>query len=146
MAKWCGLSRKERTIPTSCWLRSVYYWRTRSEAPYDLSRRQGASLRARHPCAPRENRSAPPTRLNVQQSARPTMHKILLVEDNEMNRDMLSRRLERKGYKVVLALDGQQALALAQSESPTLILMDMSLPLLDGWQATRRLKAANPSL
>ena len=74
------------------------------------------------------------------------MHKILLVEDNEMNRDMLSRRLERKGYKVVLALDGQQALALAQSESPTLILMDMSLPLLDGWEATRRIKAANPSL
>ena len=70
------------------------------------------------------------------------MPRILLVEDNEMNRDMLSRRLERKGYKVVLALDGQQALALAQSESPTLILMDMSLPLLDGWEATRRIKAA----
>ena len=74
------------------------------------------------------------------------MHKILLVEDNEMNRDMLSRRLERKGYQVVLALDGQQALALAQSESPALILMDMSLPLLDGWEATRQIKAANPSL
>ncbi len=74
------------------------------------------------------------------------MHKILLVEDNEMNRDMLSRRLERKGYQVVIALDGQQAVDLAQSESPALILMDMSLPLLDGWEATRRIKATNPVL
>lgn len=74
------------------------------------------------------------------------MHKILLVEDNEMNRDMLSRRLARKGYQVVIAVDGQQALALAASESPALILMDMSLPLLDGWEATRRIKSANPSL
>ena len=63
-----------------------------------------------------------------------------------MNRDMLSRRLERKGYQVVIAVDGHQALALAQSESPALILMDMSLPLLDGWEATRRIKAINPSL
>jgi two-component system, cell cycle response regulator DivK len=70
------------------------------------------------------------------------MAKLLLVEDNEMNRDMLSRRLERKGYQVVMALDGEQALALAISESPALILMDMSLPVLDGWEATRRLKAA----
>jgi two-component system, cell cycle response regulator DivK len=67
--------------------------------------------------------------------------KILLVEDNEMNRDMLSRRLQRKGYEVILALDGGQGLALAQEQAPDLILMDMSLPVLDGWEATRRLKA-----
>ena len=70
------------------------------------------------------------------------MTKILLVEDNEMNRDMLSRRLERKGYAVAMALDGEQALTMAVSENPALILMDMSLPVLDGWEATRRLKAA----
>ena len=70
------------------------------------------------------------------------MSKILLVEDNEMNRDMLSRRLLRRGYEVILALDGESGLAMAQSEAPDLILMDMSLPLLDGWEATRRLKAA----
>jgi len=70
------------------------------------------------------------------------MPKILLVEDNEMNRDMLSRRLERRGYRVVLAVDGEQGVALAKSEAPDLILMDMSLPGLDGWEATRRLKAA----
>lgn len=69
------------------------------------------------------------------------MSKILLVEDNEMNRDMLSRRLLRRGYEVVIALDGESGLALAESEAPNLILMDMSLPLLDGWEATRRLKA-----
>ena len=68
--------------------------------------------------------------------------KILLVEDNEMNRDMLSRRLQRKGYEVVMAVDGGQGIAMAQSESPDLILMDMSLPVLDGWEATRQLKAA----
>jgi two-component system cell cycle response regulator DivK len=67
--------------------------------------------------------------------------KILLVEDNEMNRDMLSRRLERKGYQVVLALDGQQAVDMALADPPALILMDMSLPVLDGWEATRRIKA-----
>src|SRR5688572_25892108 len=71
------------------------------------------------------------------------MPKILLVEDNEMNRDMLSRRLERKGYQVVMAVDGAQGVALAQSEKPDLILMDMSLPVLDGWAATNQLKA-NP--
>ena len=70
------------------------------------------------------------------------MAKILLVEDNEMNRDMLSRRLERRGYEVVCALDGQQAVALAKTEAPALILMDMSLPVLDGWEATRSIKAA----
>jgi two-component system, cell cycle response regulator DivK len=70
------------------------------------------------------------------------MTKILLVEDNEMNRDMLSRRLERKGFSIVTALDGEQGLALAASELPDLILMDMSLPIIDGWEATRRLKAA----
>ena len=69
------------------------------------------------------------------------MAKILLVEDNEMNRDMLSRRLERRGYEVVIAVDGQQGVDLAQSSSPDLILMDMSLPVIDGWEATRQLKA-----
>ena len=69
------------------------------------------------------------------------MTKILLVEDNEMNRDMLSRRLERKGYQVVLAVDGQAGVEMAVSEAPDLVLMDMSLPVLDGWEATRRLKA-----
>ena len=68
------------------------------------------------------------------------MTKILLVEDNEMNRDMLSRRLIRSGYEVVLAVDGEQGVALAAS-GPELVLMDMSLPVLDGWEATRRLKA-----
>ncbi len=70
------------------------------------------------------------------------MAKILLVEDNEMNRDMLSRRLTRKGYEVVNAVDGEQGMAMARSEAPDLILMDMSLPVLDGWEATRQLKAA----
>ena len=69
------------------------------------------------------------------------MSKILLVEDNEMSRDMLSRRLERRGYQVVVAGDGRQGVALAQKEAPDLILMDMSLPVLDGWQATEQLKA-----
>ena len=69
------------------------------------------------------------------------MPRILLVEDNEMNRDMLSRRLERKGYQVVLAVDGQAGVDMATSEAPDLVLMDMSLPVLDGWEATRRLKA-----
>ena len=69
------------------------------------------------------------------------MPKILLVEDNEMNRDMLSRRLIRSGYEVVLAVDGAQGVAMAASETPDLVLMDMSLPVLDGWEATRRLKA-----
>jgi two-component system cell cycle response regulator DivK len=73
------------------------------------------------------------------------MAKILLVEDNEMNRDMLSRRLLRKGYEVVMALDGEQAVAMAQSDKPDLILMDMSLPIIDGWEATRRVKAAEAS-
>jgi CheY-like chemotaxis protein len=68
------------------------------------------------------------------------MTKILLVEDNEMNRDMLSRRLERKGYAVALAVDGQQAVDMAAADPPALILMDMSLPVLDGWEATRRIK------
>jgi CheY-like chemotaxis protein len=69
------------------------------------------------------------------------MTKILLVEDNEMNRDMLSRRLGRKGFEVAIATDGAQGVAMARSEAPDLILMDMSLPVLDGWEATRRLKA-----
>jgi len=70
------------------------------------------------------------------------MPKILLVEDNEMNRDMLSRRLARKGFEVVIAVDGEQAVAMAQSEAPALILMDISLPVFDGWEATRRIKGA----
>src|SRR4051794_12748337 len=70
------------------------------------------------------------------------MSKILLVEDNELNRDMLSRRLLRKGYDVLIAEDGAEGAAIATSERPDLILMDMSLPVLDGWEATRRLKAA----
>ena len=69
------------------------------------------------------------------------MSKILLVEDNEMNRDMLSRRLERRGYVVVFATDGLQAVEMAKSASPDLILMDMSLPVIDGWEATRRVKS-----
>ena len=69
------------------------------------------------------------------------MAKILLVEDNEMNRDMLSRRLARRGYEVAIAIDGEQGLAMARVEAPALILMDMSLPGLDGWEATRQLKA-----
>jgi CheY-like chemotaxis protein len=69
------------------------------------------------------------------------MARILLVEDNEMNRDMLSRRLERKGYEVLVAVDGAEGVSRAQADAPDLILMDMSLPVLDGWEATRRLKA-----
>ena len=69
------------------------------------------------------------------------MPKVLLVEDNEMNRDMLSRRLVRRGYEVVFAVDGQQGVDLAKSARPDIILMDMSLPVIDGWEATRRVKA-----
>ncbi len=69
------------------------------------------------------------------------MPKLLLVEDNELNRDMLSRRLQRKGYEMVIATDGQQGVQVAQEQHPDLILMDMSLPLIDGWEATRLLKA-----
>lgn len=70
------------------------------------------------------------------------MAKILLVEDNEMNLDMLSRRLEKRGHQILVATDGAQGIALAQSELPNLILMDMSLPVMDGWEATRRLKGS----
>ncbi|HYU20314.1 MAG TPA: response regulator [Chloroflexota bacterium] len=73
------------------------------------------------------------------------MAKILVVEDNEMNRDMLTRRLERRGFQVVTAVDGAAGVAMARSESPDLILMDMSLPVLDGWEATRQIKAAPES-
>jgi CheY-like chemotaxis protein len=68
------------------------------------------------------------------------MTKILLVEDNEMNRDMLSRRLQKNGYEVVIAVDGKQGISMASSDSPDLILMDMSLPIIDGWEATKQLK------
>lgn len=71
------------------------------------------------------------------------MAKILLVEDNEMNRDMLSRRLKRKGYEVIIAVDGAEGVSMGISEKPDLILMDMSLPIIDGWTATGELKA-NP--
>ena len=69
------------------------------------------------------------------------MARILLVEDNDMNRDMLSRRLQRKGHEVLMAADGMQAILMAESELPDLILLDMSLPVIDGWEAARRLKA-----
>ena len=69
------------------------------------------------------------------------MSKILLVEDNEMNRDMLTRRLERKGFEVVIAVNGQAGVDMASSANPDIILMDLSLPVMDGWEATRRLKA-----
>ena len=69
------------------------------------------------------------------------MAKILLVEDNEMNRDMLSRRLQRKGYEVFIAVDGEAGVTMAQSVNPDLILMDMSLPAMDGWEASRQIKA-----
>jgi CheY-like chemotaxis protein len=68
---------------------------------------------------------------------------VLLVEDNEMNRDMLSRRLIRRGFEVLLAVDGEQGVATAEKELPDIILMDMSLPVLDGWEATRRIKSAD---
>jgi len=68
------------------------------------------------------------------------MAKILLVEDNEMNRDMLSRRLLRRGFEVVMAVDGGQGVAMAASEAPVVVLMDMDLPVIDGWEATRRIK------
>ena len=71
------------------------------------------------------------------------MHKILLVEDNEMNRDMLGRRLQRQSYDIVMAVNGIEAIKKAQSEQPDLILMDLSLPELDGWEATRKLKQDN---
>ena len=70
------------------------------------------------------------------------MHKILLVEDNEMNRDMLSRRLQKKGFEVVLAFDGLSGVEMAKQERPDLILMDLSLPEIDGWEATRRIKSS----
>lgn len=70
------------------------------------------------------------------------MPKLLLVEDNELNRDMLSRRLLRKGYQIVIAVDGAEGVRLAQAERPDLILMDLSLPVVDGWEATRQIKAS----
>jgi two-component system cell cycle response regulator DivK len=69
------------------------------------------------------------------------MWKLLIIEDNETNRDLLSRRLQRRGYEIILAIDGQQGVEMARSETPNLILMDMALPVVDGWEATRRLKS-----
>jgi two-component system cell cycle response regulator DivK len=71
------------------------------------------------------------------------MTKVLLVEDNEMNRDMLSRRLERKGYEVLIAIDGAEGVSMGMESKPDIILMDMSLPIIDGWTATQQLKT-NP--
>lgn len=71
------------------------------------------------------------------------MSKILLVEDNDMNRDMLSRRLQRRGYEVVMALDGEEGIEMAKSKRPDLILMDISLPVIDGWEAARSIKASS---
>ena len=71
------------------------------------------------------------------------MARILLVEDNEMNRDMLSRRLERRGYEVIVAVDGEEGVARAKADAPDVVLMDLSLPGIDGWEATRQLKAAD---
>jgi len=71
------------------------------------------------------------------------MAKLLLVEDNEMNRDMLSRRLVRRGYEVAIAVDGDEGVTMAQSEKPDLVLMDMSLPVIDGWEAPRRIKSSD---
>ena len=68
------------------------------------------------------------------------MSKILLVEDNEMNRNMLTRRLERKGFEVIIAINGQDGIDMASSGNPDLILMDLSLPIIDGWEATRKIK------
>ncbi len=70
------------------------------------------------------------------------MPKVLVVEDNEMNRDMLSRRLQRRGYEVIVSVDGEDGVSKARSDSPDIILMDMDLPILDGWAATRKLKAS----
>jgi CheY-like chemotaxis protein len=70
------------------------------------------------------------------------MARILLVEDNEMNRDMLSRRLERRGYEVIVAVDGEEGVARAKADAPDIVIMDMSLPGIDGWEATRQLKEA----
>jgi CheY-like chemotaxis protein len=69
------------------------------------------------------------------------MPKVLVVEDNEMNRDMLTRRLQRRGYEVIISVDGEDGVQKARSESPDIILMDMDLPILDGWAATQKLKA-----
>ncbi|MDZ4802478.1 MAG: response regulator [Bryobacteraceae bacterium] len=74
------------------------------------------------------------------------MARILLVEDNEMNRDMLSRRLERKGFEVLIAVDGEQGVRMAASDSPDLVLMDISLPVMDGYEATRRIKTESPGI
>jgi CheY-like chemotaxis protein len=76
------------------------------------------------------------------QPQRKTMPKILLIEDNEQNRDALSRRLQRQGYTIVIAVDGKEGIAMAQSDLPDVILMDLNLPEVDGWEAARRLKAA----
>ena len=73
------------------------------------------------------------------------MVKVLLIEDNEMNRDMLSRRLAKRGYEVVMAIDGQQGIDMAVSEKPDIILLDMSLPVVDGWEAAQQIKANEAS-
>lgn len=119
----------------------------RSAAREDLLATQAASFdrRGAHPRAQRvrlepagiEDCESTSTSVGMEAN----VAKILIVEDNEMNRDMLSRRLQRKGYQVVLAVDGGEGMRMARSEAPDLILMDMSLPVMDGWEATRQLKA-----
>src|SRR6266511_2446379 len=126
-------SKREPTAARPCWQRFVTWWRP--VWPRKIALRMLIADR-RSPTIPRRMRT------RVRGRAR-GVSKILVVEDNEMNRDMLSRRLQRRGYEVVIAVDGQEGVALAQSEVPDLILMDMSLPVLDGWEATRQLKAAS---
>src|SRR5262249_36202631 len=114
-----------------------------AEQERTADQRTGSSARRHH----QERQAALRTRVAVRRSrttrARKNMPKILLVEDNEMNRDMLSRRLARNGFEIIVAVDGEQGVAMAASERPDLILMDMSLPVVDGWEATRRVKASS---
>ena len=98
--------------------------------------RTGGGLSGARECDNRVSNRAPPG------GGARAMAKILLVEDNDMNRDMLSRRLQRKGHEVLMAADGMQAILMAESETPDLILLDMSLPVIDGWEAAQRLKAS----
>src|SRR5690606_16014131 len=129
--------------------------RRRRDAAGGGAHRQGAvARRTGAPCRPRAERAREgqlqPVPARAGSAARDrgagggggvSAMKILLVEDNEMNRDMLSRRLLRRGYELVFAMDGQEAVDKARSEAPSLILMDMGLPVIDGWEATRRIKA-----
>src|SRR5262249_57027808 len=103
-------------------------------------RSRGLPRQARGPQPPGGRAGGPPRRAGGL-GAESAVPKILLVEANEMNRDMLSRRLTKRGYEVVMAVDGEEGVSRARSDAPDLILMDMSLPVLDGWQATRKIKS-----